>query len=70
MVPDPTARDGHIIELIGELAGILRLSGLDATKPPRYARALSETMVAGARIGHCFISTEKESARPHLLQVQ
>ncbi len=61
---------GVEIELEGELAGILRLGGLDATKPPRFARAVSETMVAGARIGHCFISTEKESARPHLLQVQ
>ena len=70
MVPDTAARNGHTIELIGELAGILRLGGLDATKPPRYARAVSETMVAGARISHCFISTEKESARPHLLQAQ
>ena len=61
---------GVEIELEGELAGILRLGGLDATKPPRFARAVSETMVAGARIGHCFISTEKESAMPHLLQVQ
>ena len=65
-----TARNGHTIELIGELAGILRLGGLDATKPPRFARAVPEMLVAGARIGHCFISTEKESARPHLLQVQ
>ena len=47
MVPDPTARNGHAIELIGELAGILRLGGLDATKPPRFARAVPETMVAG-----------------------
>ena len=49
MVPDPTARNGHAIELIGELAGILRLGGLDATKPPRFARAVPETMVAGGR---------------------
>ncbi len=47
MVPDPTARNGHTIELVGELAGILRLGGLDATKPPCSARAVSETMVAG-----------------------
>ncbi len=44
---DPTARNGHAIELVGELAGILRLGGLDATKPPRFARAVPETMVAG-----------------------
>ncbi|WP_065335533.1 hypothetical protein [Tritonibacter mobilis] len=47
MVPHTAARNGHAIELIGELAGILRLGGLDATKPPRFARAVSETMVAG-----------------------
>ncbi len=36
MVPDPTARNGHTIENIGKLAGILRLGGLDATKPPAF----------------------------------
>src|SRR5690606_14984507 len=58
MVPEPDAPGGHEIELLGELAGILALSEADTTKPPRLARAgksvESETMVAGARIGHCF----------------
>ncbi len=67
MVPDTAARNGHTIELIGELAGILRLGGLDATKPTLFARSVSETMVAGARIGHCFIPSGDKSARPHLL---
>jgi site-specific DNA recombinase len=47
MVPDATARNGHGIELVGELAGILSLGDFNATKPPRFARALSETLVAG-----------------------
>ncbi len=70
MVPDTAARNGHAIENIGELAGIYIWEDWMQQSPPRFARAASETMVAGARVGHCFISTEKESARPHLLQVQ
>ena len=58
MIPDTQARGGHRMELVGELAAILSLSessgtassshGPDMTKPPRFARAASETMVAGA----------------------
>ena len=55
MMPSADVPDGHRIELSGNLAGIVALGAADTTKPPRMARALSETMVAGARIGHCFI---------------
>ena len=48
MLPDPASPGGHEIELIGELAGILNLADADMTKPPRVARAVSDTMVAGA----------------------
>ena len=54
MIPDADAPNGHIIELAGELAGILSLGALDTTKPPRCEGFKSETLVAGARIGHCF----------------
>ncbi|EEX13003.1 recombinase [Citreicella sp. SE45] len=47
MMPTADAPDGHRIELSGDLAGILALGDADTTKPPRGARALSETMVAG-----------------------
>ncbi|WP_116087220.1 recombinase family protein [Tropicimonas sp. IMCC34011] len=47
MVPAADAPDGHRIELSGDLAGILALGEAETTKPPRMARALSETMVAG-----------------------
>ena len=47
MLPDPTAPGRHGIELVGELAGILALSDADMTKPPRLARAGSDSMVAG-----------------------
>lgn len=49
MLPESTAPGGHEIELVGELAGILALSEADMRKPPRLARAGSETLVAGAR---------------------
>ena len=55
MVPAADAPDGHRIALSGDLAGILALGKADTIKPPRVARAWSETMVVGARIGHCFI---------------
>ena len=47
MIPDANASGGHRIELAGELAGILALGGPDTTKPPRLARAGSDSMVAG-----------------------
>ncbi|WP_229726022.1 recombinase family protein [Frigidibacter albus] len=47
MIPDPEAPGGHRIELAGELAGILALGDPDTTKPPRLARAGSDSMVAG-----------------------
>ncbi|MDT0684729.1 recombinase family protein, partial [Roseicyclus sp. F158] len=43
MMPTADAPDGHRIELSGDLAGILALGGADTTKPPRMARAGSET---------------------------
>lgn len=49
MIPDADAPGGHRIELAGELAGILALGGPDTTKPPRMARAGSDSMVAGGR---------------------
>ncbi|WP_313352174.1 recombinase family protein [Paracoccus sp. (in: a-proteobacteria)] len=49
MLPDSTAPGGHEIELVGELAGILALWAADMRKPPRLARAGSETLVAGTR---------------------
>ena len=48
MLPDPASPGGHQIELVGELAGILALGEADMTKPPRLARAGSDTVVAGA----------------------
>ncbi|MFG6634299.1 recombinase family protein, partial [Sulfitobacter sp. 1A09132] len=47
MMPSADAPNGHQIELSGDLAGILALGDADTTKPPRLARAWSETMVAG-----------------------
>ncbi|MCD1620948.1 recombinase family protein, partial [Salipiger manganoxidans] len=47
MVPAADAPDGHRIALNGDLAGILALGEADVRKPPRVARAWSETMVAG-----------------------
>ena len=52
MIPTADAPDGHRIEVVGDLAGILALSEPDMTKPPRFARGCnsveSGTMVAGA----------------------
>ena len=47
MVPAADAPDGHRIALSGDLAGILAWGEADVRKPPRVARAWSETMVAG-----------------------
>jgi site-specific DNA recombinase len=48
MVPVADAPGGHQLELVGELAGITALGLAESTKPPLFAGALSETMVAGA----------------------
>ncbi|MDB6453759.1 hypothetical protein [Falsirhodobacter sp. 20TX0035] len=57
MIPEVGAPGGHRIELIGELARILSLTEdghvsnghmWNSKKPPRLARAGSETLVAGA----------------------
>lgn len=50
MVPDENAPNCHHIELSGELAGILALGEEETTKPAKFARAGSITMVAGGRI--------------------
>ncbi|MBY6141889.1 hypothetical protein KUV26_20835 [Leisingera daeponensis] len=55
VVPDAEAPGGHQLELIGELAGIMALASPEATKPPLFAEAWSETLVAGAGFGPCFI---------------
>ncbi|ETX10766.1 recombinase, partial [Roseivivax halodurans JCM 10272] len=47
MIPDAEAPNAHRIELSGDLAGIQALGEAETTKPPRMARAGSETMVAG-----------------------
>ena len=47
MIPDADALNGHRIALAGELAGILSLGDADTTKPALFARAGSETVVAG-----------------------
>jgi site-specific DNA recombinase len=47
MVPDTEAPNGHHIELVGELAGILALGDAETTKPARLARVGSVTVVAG-----------------------
>ncbi|WP_027245688.1 recombinase family protein [Leisingera daeponensis] len=55
MVPDGAAPGGHQLELVGELAGLMALGSPESKKPPLFAGAWSETMVAGAGFGHCFI---------------
>lgn len=68
MVPDGAAPGGHQLELVGELAGLMALGGLESEKPPLVARAWSETMVAGAGFGHCFMRARQlsrvEGSRP------
>ncbi|MDE4193031.1 recombinase family protein [Phaeobacter gallaeciensis] len=48
MEPDGSAPGGHRMLLEGDLAGILACGGAGTTKPPRFAGAWSETLVAGA----------------------
>ena len=47
MVPDADAPGGHQLELVGELAGLMSLGNPESKKPPLFARAWSETVVAG-----------------------
>ena len=47
MIPAPNAPDGHRIELSGDLAGILRLGGLDTTKRAGSAGFKLLFLVAG-----------------------
>ncbi|WP_254604272.1 hypothetical protein [Leisingera sp. ANG59] len=55
MVPDADAPGGHQLELVGELAGLMALGSPESKKPPRFAEAWSEALVAGAGFGPCFI---------------
>ena len=48
MVPDADAPGGHQLELIGELAGLMALGSPESKKPPLFAGAWSERVVAGA----------------------
>ncbi len=48
MVPDGAAPGGHQLELVGELAGLMALGIPESKKPPLFAEAWSETVVAGA----------------------
>ena len=50
LVPDVRAPNGHLIELAGDLAGILALGEGQTTRPASSAGPKSETMVAGGRI--------------------
>ena len=45
--PDEEAKDGHAIELYGELAAILELYGSQNDKPRRFTGGVSVSMVAG-----------------------
>ena len=50
MVPEAAARNGHAIELVGDLAGILSLGGLDATRTPALCEGLVGNDGCGSRI--------------------
>ena len=45
--PDEDAKDGHFIELYGELAAILELSAPKQQKTRRFTGGVSVSMVAG-----------------------
>ena len=47
--PDEDATDGHAIELYGELASILELSGFRNDEPRRFTGGVSVSLVAGVR---------------------
>ncbi|WP_259995115.1 hypothetical protein [Leisingera sp. M523] len=58
MVPDGPAPGGYQLELVGELAGLMALGQPKSKKPPHFAEAWLETLVAGAGFGHCFIQVQ------------
>ena len=45
--PDESAEDGHVIELYGELAAILELTGAKNKNTHRFTGGVSYSMVAG-----------------------
>ena len=45
--PDADNKDGHVIELYGELAAILELSGSRNNEPRRFTGGVSVLLVAG-----------------------
>ena len=48
--PDEEATDGHVIELYGELAAILELSGFRNDEPRRFTGGVSVLVGCGSRI--------------------
>src|SRR6056297_4284624 len=44
---------GHAIEIVGDLAGILSLCEAETKTPRRGNAGASDSLVAGARLGHC-----------------
>ncbi|MBL3561120.1 hypothetical protein [Rhodovulum sulfidophilum] len=61
--PDADAANEHVIELYGELGSIFSLCGnglgTNANARGVGAGVRQVTMVAGARIGHCFIPAQE-----------
>ncbi|UWQ75738.1 hypothetical protein [Leisingera sp. M658] len=55
IVPDADTPGGHPLKIAEELSGIMALDQPESKKPPLVARAWSETVVAGAGFGHCFM---------------
>ena len=45
--------DGHAIEIVGDLAGILWLCEAETETPRRGNAGASDSVDAGARLGHC-----------------
>ena len=57
LIPDPKARDGHHIELVGDLAAILALDEGETQKAPRLAGLggdMQIKVVAGTGFANCF----------------
>ena len=70
MVPDAPARNGHHIELAGDLAGLLALGDAQTTRPAASAGLKSLTMVAGGRIDldRTVVNLSEENTEPRFLQ--